>query len=168
MPLRTLSLLLTIGLIFLFAAVNWQAFNTPSELSLVLTTVTAPLGLIMLGLSAVVALLGLLALASLKSRALIESHQLGKENQALRKLADQAEASRLLALEQMLAAKLGTLSELNNATRTTLLARLDEFDASLRSSFEQHANSLAACIGELEDRIDSNARDKRGARDAPK
>ena len=48
---RTISLLVIALLIVLLAALNWTTLATPTLISLGITSVTAPLGLIMLGLT---------------------------------------------------------------------------------------------------------------------
>ncbi|RYF33188.1 MAG: hypothetical protein EOO21_06025 [Comamonadaceae bacterium] len=50
MKVRTLLLILVLLAIVLFTALNWTVFTTPSTLSLLVATVEAPLGVIMLGL----------------------------------------------------------------------------------------------------------------------
>ena len=49
MYLRTILIGLVLGALALFTAVNWQAFTTPTTLSLVFATIEGPLGLILLG-----------------------------------------------------------------------------------------------------------------------
>ncbi len=52
MKLRTIFLLLILGTIAAFSLLNWNAFITPTTLSLGLTEIQAPLGVIMLGVVA--------------------------------------------------------------------------------------------------------------------
>ena len=42
------------------------------------------------------------------------------------------------------------------AADPTILARLDRLEQVLLTAIEQSGNSLAACIGEIEDRLDRN------------
>ena len=51
MNLRTLSLLITVALIALLAAFNWNTLAAPSVVSLGVTEVQAPLGVLMLALT---------------------------------------------------------------------------------------------------------------------
>src|SRR5690606_24029867 len=53
MQIRTLFFFIILGAIAALAALNWETFNTPTALWLGVTTVQAPLGLVMLGLTAV-------------------------------------------------------------------------------------------------------------------
>lgn len=135
MPLRTLVILVFIVLIAGFAALNWAAFNTPVPLSLGVTTVEAPLGLLMLGLVVLVALAFLAYVALFQGRLLLESRRHAKELQAQRQLADQAEASRFTEL------------------RALLQAEVVRLEGALRGEIRDSANSLAAMIGELDDRF---------------
>jgi uncharacterized integral membrane protein len=135
MPLRTLLLLLFIALVAGFAALNWTAFTTPVPLSLGVTTVEAPLGLAMLALVVVVALAFLGYVALFQGRLLLESRRHAKELQAQRQLADQAEASRFTEL------------------RALLQAEVVRLEGALRGEIRDSANSLAAMIGELDDRV---------------
>jgi len=82
MYLRTLLLLLVLGAIAAFAAVNWGAFTTPATLSLLFTTVQAPLGLIMLGLAAMLAVLFLVFFVYLQTSVIIEARRYARELRA--------------------------------------------------------------------------------------
>jgi uncharacterized integral membrane protein len=125
MPLRTVVLLIVFAAVVLFAALNWGAFLAPTTLSLGVAQVQAPLGLIMLGMVAVLGALFLAYVAYLQSSVLLETRRHAKELQAQRELADQAEASRFTEL------------------RTYLETRLTEME-----------NSLGAQIAEMRDRLD--------------
>jgi len=125
MPLRTVLLLIVLAAIALFAALNWSAFLAPTTLSLGFAQVQAPLGLIMLGLIAILTAVFLGYLVYLQSTVLLESRRHAKELQAQRELADQAEASRFTEL------------------RSHLDSRLSEIE-----------NSLSAQLGEMRDRLE--------------
>ena len=62
MYLRNLLILVLLGALVLFAAVNWTAFTTPTTLSVIFTTVEAPLGLILLVVTGLLTLLFLIYL----------------------------------------------------------------------------------------------------------
>ena len=133
---RALVFFLVLVAVGLFALVNWEAFNAPTPLSLGVTTVQAPLGLIMLGLVVFLCLLFTVWVISLQASSLLEARRQTKELQAQRDLADKAEASRFTEL------------------RTELLARLDRQQSELRMAIEQHGNAVTAHLGELEDRLE--------------
>ena len=154
MKVRTLLLLLTLVAIAVFTALNWSAFMTPTTLSLGVANVQAPLGLVMLGLVAFLAALFLVFVVYLQTSVLLEARRYARELQASRELAGQAEASRFTELRGFLEAELKREAGLNAESRVVVLARLDQLDRDLRSAVEQSGNTLAAYIGELEDRLE--------------
>lgn len=111
MSVITILVLLVLVAIGTFVAVNWSLFLAPATLSLVVATVDAPLGLIMLGLMGVLTALFLVVLVALQTRVLLEARRHAKEMQAQRELADQAEASRFTELRGFIGNELRTLSE---------------------------------------------------------
>ncbi|HEX8011848.1 MAG TPA: LapA family protein [Casimicrobiaceae bacterium] len=135
MPLKSILLLLVLGALALFVIVNWTAFTTPTTLSLLVGSVEAPLGLIMLLIAGVLAAIFLGYAFYLQTTALLETRRMTRELAAQRQLADQAEASRFTEL------------------RTTLGERLDRLEQGLRTALDHAGNGLAAQIAELEDRI---------------
>jgi len=147
MQLRTVLLLVILVGIAAFAAVNWSAFTTPAPLSLVVTTIQAPLGLIMLALIVLLSLLFLVFVVYLQTSVLLESRRNARELQAQRALADQAEASRFTELRGFIETQ---VQQLEN--------RIEASEARLQGALEQSGNTLAAYIGELEDRLETQAR----------
>lgn len=154
MYLRTLLLLLVLGAIVVFAAVNWGAFTTPTSLSVVVSTVQAPLGLIMLGLAAILTALFLVFLVFLQASMIIEGRRHGHELRTQRELAEKAEASRFTELHTFLEVELPKLAGQTAELRVDVQTRLDHLDQNLRSAIEQAGNTLSAYIGELEDRLE--------------
>ena len=154
MHLRTVLVLLVLGILGIFAAVNWSSFMTPTTLSLLFATVQAPLGLVMLGFTALLTALFLLFIAYLQASLLMDSRRNARELQAQRALADQAEASRIAELRGYLEAELPKLAGAIAESRAATEARIDRLDRDLRSVVEQAGNTLAAYIGELEDRLE--------------
>jgi uncharacterized integral membrane protein len=158
MPIRTVILLVVFAALGVFAALNWNAFTAPTALSLGFTEVQAPLGLILLGLIVLLTTLFLLFIVYLQTSVLLEARRHAKELQANRELADQAEASRFTDLRGYLEAELQRQTERNEEARTAMLEKMDALDRDLRFTIEQSGNTLAAYIGELEDRLDRTAR----------
>ncbi|MES2991399.1 MAG: LapA family protein [Pseudomonadota bacterium] len=132
---RALAFFLVLVLVGLFALLNWEAFSALTPLNLGLTTVQAPLGLIMLGLVAFLCVLFTVWVVSMQASSLMEARRQTRELQAQRDLADRAEASRFTEL------------------RTELMTRLDRLQSDSRVAIEQSSNALAAQVGELEDRL---------------
>jgi uncharacterized integral membrane protein len=152
--LCTLPLLLVFGAIAAFVAVNWEAVTTPTSLSLMFTTVQGPLGLIMLGLAAVLTLLFLVFLMYLQASAIFEGRRYARELQAQRELTEQAETSRFTELRSFLEAELPKLADQTANLKTDVQTRLDQLDQDLRSTIEQSGNTVAAYICEFEDRLE--------------
>ncbi|MGE5304519.1 MAG: LapA family protein [Alphaproteobacteria bacterium] len=154
MYLRTLLIVVVLGLLIVFALINWSAFTAQTSLSVVFTTVEAPLGLILLGIAGALAVLFLIYVVYLQSSALFESRRYARDLQAERERADQAEASRFNQLRAFLETEIGKLANQTENSKTAVLARLDAMDRDLRSTVEQSGNTLAAYIGEIDDRVE--------------
>jgi hypothetical protein len=143
MSIRLILVLLLALLFGAFVAVNWGVFLAPTSLSLLVTTVQAPLGLLMLGvLAAVTAVCGG-TMVWWQARVLLETRRHTQELQAQRALADQAEASRFTALQGVLQAEVTRLAE-----------RVDATAGQTRQALQESGNSLAAHLGEVEDKLD--------------
>ena len=154
MKLHSLLLLLVLVLIASFATLNWGVFLSPTVLPLGYATANMPLGLIMLGLLAIVTVLFLAYVVYLQGSVLLEARRHSRELKTNRELADQAEASRFTELRTFLEAELTKQTTQNAETRDALLARIDKLEHESRSFMEQSGNTLAAYIGELEDRLE--------------
>ncbi len=133
---RALAFFLLLVLIGLFALINWGAFAALTTLNLGVTSLQAPLGLIMLGLVAFLCVLFTVWVISLQASALAAARRQTRELQVQRDIADKAEASRFTEL------------------RAELLARLDRLQSESRIAIEQSANAVAAQLGQLEDRLE--------------
>jgi hypothetical protein len=153
MRIRSLLLLLVLTLIAAFTALNWVVFLADTPLSLGVTTLQAPLGLIRLGWLIFVVAYCLVYVLYLQSNVLMDTRRTAKELQTHRDLADKAEASRFTELRVFLEAMMKQSAEQNKAAQQALVARLDALENSLRTSVEQSGNTLSAYIGELEDRL---------------
>ena len=158
MYLRTLLIAVALGVIALFALLNWSAFVSPTTLSAGFITFEAPLGLILLGLMAALTLLFLIYMVTWQASALIESRRYSRDLQAQREISENVEASRLNQLQSFLEKELGQLGSGNLETKNALLSKVDELAQDLRAKIEHSENSLAACIGEFEDRFERSTR----------
>lgn len=157
MYLRTILIVFVLGALALFTAVNWQAFVTPTKLSVLFATVEAPLGLVLLGVVLLLAALFLIYVVYLQSSVLFESRRHARELQAQRELAEHAEISRIHELRSSLEAKLQALGQQTEMSQSELTARLDRLENDLRQSIEQCQNALAAALAEMDDRIGHGA-----------
>jgi hypothetical protein len=153
MPLRTILLLVVIAAMAIFAALNWTAFTTPTVLQLGFATVEAPLGLIMLGFTVLLTFMFLIFVTYLQASVILESRRHARELQVQRDVAEQAEASRFNQLREFIEAELQKVRYRSELAETGMIARLDQLDRELRLAIEQSGNSVAAYIGELEDRL---------------
>ncbi|MEO7337481.1 MAG: LapA family protein [Caldimonas sp.] len=142
MRLRTLFIALLLLLITLFVVVNWPAIIAPTAVSLLVATVQAPLGLVMLGMLVVLVVAFVLYMALWQGTILAESRRSAKELQQQRALADQAEASRFNELRTVLHDEMTALGE-----------RLSQTRDSLRGDIREQGNSLAAVIAEMDERV---------------
>ena len=162
MSLRSLFLLLVGILIVAFIGVNWPQMTQPTDLSLVFTDIRAPLGLILIGLMALLSAVFVAMVAYQQATVLIENRRHAKELAIQRDLADKAEASRFTELRAHLDMEVARLSEvIENHTRETL-ARVDRAEMGLRDrpvdaevarltqAVENHNRDLHARVDRLE------------------
>jgi len=143
MNIRSLALLVLLALLVVFAVVNWGTFIAPTTLNLVFTSVQAPLGLVMLGFTALLTVVFLGYVMYVQMSALAASRKHSDELRHQRELADKAEASRFTELRQYLAQELDGLR-----------ASQRDSEARLREELTAAANSLAASIGEVDERLE--------------
>ena len=142
MRVRTVLVILVLLLVAGFVALNWPAFMAATTLNLVFARVEAPLGLVMLGLQVLVLLVFAVYIAVWQGAVLLQSRRHTRELQAQRTLADQAEASRFTELRAVLREEFERLS-----------AQVSRSQEELRHEIRDHANSVAATVGELDERL---------------
>jgi len=157
MYLRTILIVLALGALALFTAVNWSAFTTPTTLSVIFATIEAPLGLVLLGMVVLLAALFLIYVVYLQSSVLFETRRHARELHAQRELTEHAEISRLHDLRSFLETQLQNLGKQTEQSKAELSARLDQLEGELRQSIEQCQNSLAATMAEIDDRLEHGA-----------
>ena len=144
MGLITGALLVVVLLIAALAALNWGLLVAPTLMSLGFMQTNAPFGLIMLGLTVLLGVLLIAYVVYLQSSVLLETRRHNREMQTQRDLADKAEASRFTELRAFL----------ETQRHEAVLARVAQFETATRQRAEQTENSLAAHIGQLEDRLE--------------
>ena len=155
MRTQILLVALMVALIVIFSALNWSTLNAPATINLLVTDVQGPIGLVVLMLSAVLIALFVLLVLSLQASVLLEAKRHSRELSAQRELADTAEASRFTELRQMLQQEFSALRE-QIGKPGEVLARLDSVQESLHKEVHDSGNTLAAYIGELEDRLEDS------------
>jgi uncharacterized membrane protein (DUF485 family) len=146
MNARTIVLLIVVVLIGLLAALNWSTLATPSLISLGVTTVEAPLGVLMLCLTILLGVFFVAYVLSLQGSVLMETRKHAKEMTAQRELADKAEASRFTQLREFLLTQ-------QSAQQAALLERMDALESRMATRLLEIENSTAAEIGQLEDQL---------------
>jgi len=152
MKFRTFLLLLVLSAIAAFTLLNWPVIMAPTPLSLGLVEIQAPLGLLMLGLMVALLSVFLVYVLYLQTTVMFDARAHAKELQSNRNLADQAEASRFTELRTFLDTEFKRQSAADGEVKAALLARIDQLERELRLAVEQSGNSLAASIGEMDDR----------------
>jgi len=128
---RSLLVLVASGLAALFVVLNWRVFAGLVKLNLLLTSAEIPVGVVMLLLFAVGLLVLWNTLGRWQGTLLQEFRRQAKELQAQRLLAESAEASRF----------------------TELGALVREEIAKLRTELQETEQSIAATLGEMDDRL---------------
>jgi len=129
-------ILAALFLLAVFTLANWSVLTEPTTLSFLAFNIDGPLGVILLGVTLVLVALFALYALTLRTHMLMESHRLNQELQAQRKLAESAETSRI------------------NELRTQIDARMDAAEQSMKLAISEATNSLAALVGEMDDKID--------------
>ncbi|KAF1019938.1 MAG: hypothetical protein GAK30_02810 [Paracidovorax wautersii] len=157
MSIRTLLLLVVGAAIVLLAALNWPALAAVQTISLGFTSVQGPLGLVLIGLTAVLAAVFLVYIFYLHSTVMFETRRHTKELQSQRELADRAEASRFTELRTFLDGARQEARAQHETHKQDLLSRITTLEAALVARIEQADNTSAAFFGELGDRIDRGA-----------
>lgn len=134
MNARGLFLALVVLLVGAFAWLNMSAIMEPTEVNLMFTTVQAPLGMILLAILGTLVILFLLYMLYLQSKFLLESRNLHKELDAQRKLADEAEASRLAELKTSVAEQFDALKQRDDDDKFQVMGRIDRLEDGLRET----------------------------------
>ncbi len=147
-------IIITLFLLGGFLLANWNTLTTPTPLSFLLFEVEGPVGLIFLGVTLVfVALFTSYALI-LHTTMLLEARRFARELEAQRKLAESAETSRIEQLREQIALEFTRLHTANQDTHANLMARTEGMEQSLKKSLDETTNSLSACVGEVEEKLD--------------
>jgi hypothetical protein len=128
---RSLLVLAASGLAALFVVLNWRVFASPAKLNLAVTSAEIPVGIMMLLLFALALLVLWIIVGRWQGTLLVEFRRQAQELQAQRLLAENAEASRF----------------------TELGALIREEIAKLRTELQDTEHSIAATLGEMDERL---------------
>lgn len=110
MNLRAIILLVLLALIGAFTILNWGSFITPTSLNFLIARIEAPLGVLLLIAMGTLVVVCLLLLAKVEISMMLESRRVTKELENARKLAAEAESSRV---ESMRKSVLNELAEVH-------------------------------------------------------
>lgn len=102
---------LIVALTLVFAAVNWSTLSATTTINLLIAEVQAPMGVVLLGLTALLTVLFFVATLYSRIGMLLETRRLQQELRAAREVADQAEASRIEALQRVILSEFRLLNE---------------------------------------------------------
>lgn len=153
MRFRTILMILAIFLVAGFVALNVDEFTRVSVLSLGFTTIQLPLGLIMLALLVATLVIFLISALYTQSKHVLEARTHTRELNTQRELADKAEASRFTELRAYLEEQTLAEQRRESALGTVLADRFAQQQQVLLARMEQTDNTLAAYMGQLEDRL---------------
>jgi uncharacterized integral membrane protein len=141
MRVRSIALIVAGILAALFLILNWSVFAQPASFYFVVGTISLPIGVVMLGLVALVTLGYAIFLGLWQGRLLMDYRRQSKELQTQRSLADDAEASRFTALTVLVREEMAKQD-----------ARLEAAFTALRNEMRDTEHSIAATLGEMDDR----------------
>ena len=153
MRFRTILMILAILLVAGFVALNVDEFTRVSVLSLGFTTIQLPLGLVMLALLIATLLIFMASALYTQSKYALEARTHTRELNTQRELADKAEASRFTELRAYLEEQTLAEQRRESALGTVLADRFAQQQQVLLARMEQTDNTLAAYMGQLEDRL---------------
>jgi uncharacterized integral membrane protein len=142
MRVRSLMAIIVLVLVTAFFVVNWRVFAAPAKIDLLITTIEIPIGVVTLALFAASMLVFLIYVGFWQSTFLMEFRRQAKELQTQRTLAESAEASRFTELGKLIR------DEIANSD-----SRLEAALTQLREELKDTENSIAASLGEMDDRI---------------
>ena len=148
MKSRVALLVLIIVVIGVLAFFNFPYLAQTVPMSLGFTTVEAPLGLILTGLTALMAVVFIAYVIAMQGAWLLEARAHAKEMAAQRELADKAEASRFTELRI-------AIENLHREEERRLLERMDTLESHLHARAQESDNSTAAYVGQLEQQLRS-------------
>lgn len=146
MKSRIALLVLIIVLIGVLGFFNFPYLAQTVPMSLGITTIDAPLGLILLALTALMAVVFVAYVIAMQGAWLLEARAHAKEMAAQRELADKAEASRFTELRI-------AIENLHREEERKLLERLDMLESHLQARAQESDNSTAAYVGQLEQQL---------------
>jgi uncharacterized protein YlxW (UPF0749 family) len=154
MKIRTTILILFLVALTAFTLVNWQAITAPTRVSLILTEVQAPIGLLMLFALVLMAAMFTAYLIVQQAGVIMETRRTAKELRSHRELADKAEASRFTDLRSFLESELRSVRSELEREHAAIEGRLDGLEKLVGETAGESTRTLSAYLGEIEDKLD--------------
>jgi len=130
-----------------FSVVNWQVLTARTQIDLLVAQITAPLGLVMLGGMAALALLFLLFLVWLETKALI---QIGRTS---RQAPVEPSGAMIAELRTELERHLSGLRGESSEAMRNIVARLEHMEQVVKDEVEHSRHALTAHVDRLEPHI---------------
>lgn len=154
--MKILLWLLALGcmLLAMFALANWTLLAAPAALNFLVFTVEGPLGIILFAATIVLVALCIAYVLWLRTATLVEMRRQARELDTQRALASSAETSRLTELRAHMDAESERQRALAREAQAAIVARLEALERTLLDSLGETSNSLAACVGEVDDKLD--------------
>jgi uncharacterized integral membrane protein len=118
-------------LIALFAVADWTLLTAPASLNFLLFTVEGPFGLALFGAIVVFAALFAVYAVSVRTSALLETRRYVRDLEAQRKLAEDAEASRLTQLRAEVKQELAAVRAALDGARAEVINPCDRLEQGL-------------------------------------
>lgn len=153
MTVRATILLIVFAIIFSFIGLNWAEFSVSSTLSFGFAVVQVPIGFVMLGFLLVVTALFTIYVLYLQASEALRERRIVGELESQRKLADQAEASRIADLRATLDHGITQLRAAQTEATAQLAQQIQALDLAGRNALQSSNNALSAHLGEIEDRL---------------
>lgn len=157
MKLRSVGMIIFALVVAAFVALNWAELSRSTVLNLGVAQIQGPLGLVMLGLLLLASALFMAYLATIQTSALMQAREYHKELKAQRELADKAEASRFTDLRTLIERIESDAQTRHHSLQESVLARIEQTQHDLEARIDANSNGIAACVGELDDRIQRNS-----------
>ena len=130
-------------LAIVFVIINWSMLGTPTAVSFGFAHVSVPLGLVLLGFTLLLIAVFFGVLLRVQLRVLAAQRHHTAELRSQRELVENAEASRFTELRQYLQQELASLREQQRQS-----------EQRLHDELVTTANSLSACVGEIDERLE--------------
>lgn len=146
MRYRTMLLLAVSVVTAAFLILNWRVLAAPASFSFLIASIDIPIGVVVLGLLALISLAFAIYVAIWQNALLLDFRRQSKELQSQRQLAENSEASRFTELTTLIHGELAALRE-----------RMEAALAALRDEVRDTEHSIAATLGEIDDRMQRGA-----------